>query len=336
MQQVTIIGLGLIGGSIGLALKRWSAQNDNALKIIGYDADMDKQNRAKSMSAIDGSAWNLGEAVKDADIVILATPVGAMKDLFKDLAPSLKWDAIVTDTGSTKADVLEWAKALPSTVSFIGGHPMAGKSESLEGADADLFKGATWVVTPSATASESAIRNVLGLIAAVEAEAFFAEPAEHDAYVGGVSHLPMVVAAALVTTATGNNSWRDMKTMASTGFRDTTRLALGSPEMHRDISLTNRQSLTRWIDQMVGTLEEFKGYLHEEDEEVAREKIHDFFSKAQEQRAIASAPASRRDEDGTGQDDLKGETVSQSVGRMFLGGFARKDKDRRKDGDKRR
>jgi prephenate dehydrogenase len=127
-----------------------------------------------------------------------------------------------------------------------------------------------------------------------------------------------------------------MKTMASTGFRDTTRLALGSPEMHRDISMTNRQSLTRWIDQLVGTLEEFKGYLAEEDEEVAREKIHDFFFKAQEQRAIASVPASRRDEDGAGQDDLKGETVSQSVGRMFLGGFARKDKDRRKDGDKRR
>jgi prephenate dehydrogenase len=335
MQQVTIIGLGLIGGSIGLALKRWSGQNDNALKIIGYDADMDKQNRARSMGVIDGSAWNLGEAVKDADIVILATPVGAMKDLFQDIGPSLKWDAIVTDTGSTKSDVLEWAKVLPSTVSFIGGHPMAGKSESLEAADADLFKGATWVVTPSATASESAIRNVLGIIAAVDAEAFFAEPAEHDAYVGGVSHLPMVVAAALVTTATGNNSWRDMKTMASTGFRDTTRLALGSPEMHRDISITNRQSLTRWIDQMVGTLEEFKGYLAEEDEEVARKKIHDFFFKAQEQRAIASAPASRRDEDGS-SGDLKGETVSQSVGRMFLGGFARKDRERRKSADKQR
>jgi prephenate dehydrogenase len=336
MQQVTIIGLGLIGGSIGLALKRWSSENDNALKIIGYDADMDKQNRAKSMNAIDGAAWNLGEAVKDADIVILATPVGAMKDLFQDIGPSLKWDAIVTDTGSTKSDVLEWAKVLPGTVSFIGGHPMAGKSESLEGADADLFKGATWVVTPSATASESAIRNVLGIIAAVDAEAFFAEPAEHDAYVGGVSHLPMVVAAALVTTATGNNSWRDMKTMASTGFRDTTRLALGSPEMHRDISLTNRQSLTRWIDQLVGTLEEFKGYLAEEDDDIAREKVHDFFFKAQEQRAIASAPASRRDEDGSNQHDLKGETVSQSVGRMFLGGFARKDRERRKAEEKRR
>lgn len=333
MQQVTIIGLGLIGGSIGMALKRWSANNDNALRVIGYDADMEKQNLSKTKGAVDATSWNLGEAVKDADIVILATPVGAMEELFKDIGPSLKWDAIVTDTGSTKTQVLEWAKVLPSTVSFIGGHPMAGKSESLEAADPDLFKGATWVVTPSATAGEAAIKNVMGLIAAVDAEAFFADPEEHDAYVGGISHLPMVVAAALVTTATGDNSWRDMKTMASSGFRDTTRLALGSPEMHRDISMTNRQSMVRWIDQMVGTLEQFKGHLAEEDEEVAREKIYDFFFKAQDQRARAEAPG-RRDDDFKAQDELKGETVSQSVGRMFLGGFARKD--RRKDGPSRR
>lgn len=332
MQQVTIIGLGLIGGSIGLALKRWSAANDNALKIIGYDADMEKQNRAKNMGAIDGSAWNLGEAVKDADVVIIATPVGAMKELFENIASSLKWDAIVTDTGSTKAEVLEWARVLPGTVSFIGGHPMAGKSESLEAADPDLFKGATWVVTPSSTASETAIRNVMGLIAAVDAEPFFADPAEHDAYVGGISHLPMVVAAALVRTATADTSWRDMKTMASTGFRDTTRLALGSPEMHRDISLTNRGALTRWIDQMIGSLEEFKGYLADEDEESARARIHTFFSDAQEQRARAESP-SRRSSELEEDDAARGETVSQSVGRMFLGGFARRD--RRKNDDRR-
>ncbi|HLU35552.1 MAG TPA: prephenate dehydrogenase [Thermomicrobiales bacterium] len=333
MQQVTIIGLGLIGGSIGMALRRWSADNENALRIVGYDADLEKQNLAKSKGAIDGAAWNLGEAVKDADIVIVSTPVGAMKELFENIAPSLKWDAIVTDTGSTKTEVLEWAKVLPSTVSFIGGHPMAGKSESLEAATADLFKGATWVVTPSPTASETAIRNVMGLIAAVDAEAFFADPVEHDAYVGGISHLPMVAAAALVLTATGDNSWRDMRTMASTGFRDTTRLALGSPEMHRDISLTNRQSLTRWIDQYIAALEGFKADLAIEDEESARDKVHEFFVKAQDARARAESPA-RRDEDFQGQDSLKGETVSQSVGRMFLGGFARKD--RRKDSNGRR
>lgn len=325
MQQVTIIGLGLIGGSIGMALRRWSAQNDNALRIIGYDADMEKQNLAKSKGAVDGTAWNLGEAVKNADVVVLATPVGAMKELFEDMGPSLKAGAIVTDTGSTKTDVLEWAKSLPDTVSFVGGHPMAGKSESLEGADADLFKGATWVVTPSPTASESAIKNVLGLIAAVDAEAFFTEPAEHDAYVAGISHLPMVVAAALVTTATGDTSWRDMRTMASTGFRDTTRLALGSPEMHRDISMTNRASLSRWIDQMIGTLDAFKGYLADDDEDAAREKIHTFFAEAQEQRARAESTPSRRSEQ-EGDEALKGETVSQSVGRMFLGGFARRDR----------
>lgn len=330
MQQVTIIGLGLIGGSIGMALKRWSAENGNALRIVGYDADIDKQNLAKSKGAVDGTAWNLGEAVKNADVVVLATPVGAMKELFADIGPSLKQGTIVTDTGSTKADVMRWSEALPAGVHFIGGHPMAGKSESLEAADPDLFKGATWIVTPSPTASESAIKNVLGLIAAVDAEAFFTEPEEHDAYVGGISHLPMVTAAALVATATGNNSWRDMRTMASTGFRDTTRLALGSPEMHRDISLTNRESLSRWIDQMVSTLEEFKGYLGEQNEEVARDKIHAFFANAQEQRARAESTPSRRAEQDELRDELRGESVSQSVGRMFFGGFGRRGDNKKK------
>src|SRR5688572_26597165 len=154
MQNVTIIGLGLIGGSIGLALRRWSAANENALSITGFDDDMDKQQRAKRMGAVDDTQWSLTNAVQNADVVIVATPVGSMKDVFTNIGPHLKSGTIVTDTGSTKADVLEWAKLLPATVNFVGGHPMAGKSESLEAADADLFTGATWVVCPSITASE--------------------------------------------------------------------------------------------------------------------------------------------------------------------------------------
>src|SRR5690606_5211466 len=159
-------GLGLIGGSIGLALGRWSQANGNALRITGFDEDMDKQTRAKRMNAVDATEWSLTNAVSDADIVIVATPVGAMATVFEHIGPHLKPGAIVTDTGSTKADVLEAAKVLPDSVHFVGGHPMAGKSESLEAADADLFTGATWVICPSLTASESAIQSVLGIVAA--------------------------------------------------------------------------------------------------------------------------------------------------------------------------
>jgi len=325
MQQITIVGLGLIGGSIGMALRRWSSANGNALRVVGFDQDMDKQTRAKQMGAVDATAWSLTDAVKNADVVVVATPVGAMKEIFVDIGPHLKPEAIVTDTGSTKANVVEWARALPDHVSFVGGHPMAGKSESLEAATPDLFKGATWVVSPGINASEAAIRNVLGLIAAVDAEAFFADPVEHDSYVAGISHLPMVVAAALVRTATVDQSWRDMSTLASTGFRDTTRLALGSPEMHRDISITNRAALSRWISQMIETLETFRADLGDPDEESARERIHAFFVEAQDQRARAEVVRPRSAEQAPESGDtLRKETVSESMGRMFLGGLGRR------------
>ncbi|MDQ4045544.1 MAG: prephenate dehydrogenase/arogenate dehydrogenase family protein, partial [Chloroflexota bacterium] len=125
-QNVTIIGLGLIGGSIGLALKRWSRENNNALRITGFDEEVAQQNKAKKMGAVDATEWALGKAVSDADIVIVSTPVQTMREVFGDIAEFLKPGAIVTDTGSTKVDVLEWATELPSTVSFVGGHPMAG------------------------------------------------------------------------------------------------------------------------------------------------------------------------------------------------------------------
>ena len=333
MQQISILGLGLIGGSIGLALRRWSAQHQNALRVIGYDSDMDKQTLAKKMGAVDETTWSLADAVRTADVIIVATPVGSMREIFPDMSPYLKPGAIVTDTGSTKVNVLEWASQLPEHVSFVGGHPMAGKSESLEAADPDLFRSATWVVCPSVSASEAAIKNVLGLVAAVDAEAFFADPAEHDSYVAGVSHLPMVVAAALVRTATADQSWRDMRTLASSGFKDTTRLALGSPEMHRDISLTNKAAISRWIDQMIVTLEDFRTTLASDDEETVRDRIHEFFAEAQEQRARTEAVPSRSAErNPESADSLKSETVSDSVGRMFLGGFGRRDKNKKRAG----
>lgn len=333
MQQISILGLGLIGGSVGLALRRWSAQHENALRVSGYDSDMDKQTLAKKIGAVDDTTWSLADAVKSADVIIVATPVGAMREIFSNIAPYLKEGAIVTDTGSTKVNVLEWAGELPGHVSFVGGHPMAGKSESLEAADADLFRNATWVVCPSVAASETAIKNVLGLVAAVGAEAFFADPAEHDSYVAGVSHLPMVVAAALVRTATTDQSWRDMRTLASTGFKDTTRLALGSPEMHRDISLTNREAISRWIDQMIGTLEDFRSSLAINDEQMARDRIQEFFVEAQEQRARAEIVQSRSAErNPESAETVKSGAVTDSMSRMFLGGLGRRDKNKKRTG----
>src|SRR6476661_8383635 len=133
MQNITIIGMGLIGGSIGLGLRRWSPDNGNALHVLGYDSDMDKQQRANKMGATDEGQWSLIRAVEKADLVIVATPIGAMREIFENIADHLLDAAVVTDTGSTKANVLAWAdELLPRRVHFVGGHPMAGKSESIE------------------------------------------------------------------------------------------------------------------------------------------------------------------------------------------------------------
>jgi prephenate dehydrogenase len=329
MQHVTIIGLGLIGGSIGLGLRRWSTANNNALRVVGFDEDIDKQTRAKGIGAVDTTEWSLARALSDADIVIVATPVGAMRTVFQDIGPHLKSGAVVTDTGSTKADVLEWAKSLPSHVDFVGGHPMAGKSESLDAADANLFKGATWVVCPSVTAAESSVRTVLGIIAAVDAEAFFVDPTEHDSYVAGISHLPFVVAASLMEAVANDAAWRDMKTLSAGGLRDTTRLALGNPQMHRDILLSNRASIARWIDSFTTTLQTLKHELEVGDEGAA-DRLLEFFTKAQDDRATLETTTNRASEQAVlTAGSMSKENVSDQVGRMFLGGLGRRRRDSR-------
>lgn len=329
MQRVAIVGLGLIGGSIGLGLRKWSAEqtkgSDQALEIVGFDLDLDQQSYAKKISAVDKVEWELGKAVRDADIVVIAAPVVAIKETFTNIAPMLKAGAIVTDVGSTKTQVLEWAnELLPRTVHFVGGHPMAGKALSIEGADADLFKGATWCVSPSVHASDEAIRNVLGMISALGAESYFVDPVEHDAYVAGVSHLPFVLSASLINALNRDASWRDMKTLTAGGFRDMTRLAAGSPAMHRDIIATNRQSIVRWIDAMTGELSEFRE-LVTSNEEDADDKITAFFEKARDARADWATQTTREGEllQST-EADLSKEGMGGQMSRMLFGGMLKR------------
>jgi prephenate dehydrogenase len=267
----------------------------------------------------------LGKAIRDADVVVVATPVRAIKDVFQDIAPHLKSGTVITDVGSTKVDVLQWAnEILPRTVSFVGGHPMAGKSQSIEGAEAELFKGATWCVTPSVTADDPAVRNILGLVSALEAEPYFVDPGEHDAYVAGISHLPFVLSTALMSTLSKDSSWRDMKTLTASGFRDMTRLSSGSPDMHRDISLTNKDAILRWVDAYTETLQNFKSALLKE-EEGAVPELTEFFTQARDARAEWSTQTTREGEllQGTGS-ELSKDGFGDQMGRMLFGSFMRR------------
>lgn len=328
MQRVLIVGLGLIGGSIGLALRRWAEERKvdgrKPLEVVGFDPNLDHQRAAEKLGAVDKGAWDLTKAVRDADVIVLATPVNAMREVMQDLARNLKPGTIITDTASTKAQVLAWAgEILPSNVHFVGGHPMAGKTQSIEGAEADLFAGATWCIAPSVSASEDAVRTVLGLVAAAGAEPFFIDPGEHDAYVAGVSHLPFAISASLMNAVARDPSWREMKTLTASGFRDTTRLSSGSPTMHRDILLTNRDAVIRWIDAFSTSLDELRQILASTDDPATQ--LEAYFAEARDARAVWATQTTREGDllQGTAP-ELSTESVSDHMGRMFLGGFAKR------------
>ena len=178
-QQVTIIGLGLIGGSIGLGLKKWSnnsGKRDDVLEVTGFDIDLQNQNFAKKSKAVDRTEWSITKAVESADLIVLAVPARAVRDVMENIAPVLRDGAVVCDVTSTKADIMQWAsELLPDTVHFVGTHPMAGGSRSIEGADGDLFRGSTWCVVPAVEADEAAVQTVLGLVSALGAEPKFVD-----------------------------------------------------------------------------------------------------------------------------------------------------------------
>lgn len=329
MQRIAIIGLGLIGSSIGIGLRGWSAENvrggQPALEVVGFDSNLDRQSQAKKIGAVDRTEWELRKVVEGSDLIILAAPVLALKEILGDIAPMLKSGAAVTDVASTKAEILEWAnELLPRTVSFIGGHPMAGKETSIEGADGDLFRGATWCICPSVRASDESIRTVLGMVNALGAEPYFVDPYEHDAYVAGISHLPFVASAALMNALSSDPSWRDMRTLTAGGFRDMTRLASGSPEMHRDVVMTNQAAVSRWLTAYIAELQDFQDKLHSSSEETEAELL-EFFTNGRDRRAEWAVQTSREAEMLGGTTNTgEGEGVSEQMGRMLFGGFLRK------------
>jgi prephenate dehydrogenase len=256
-EKVTIVGLGLIGGSIGLALKNAKIPN---IEIYGHDREPEHASKAKRLGAIDKVEWNLLSAVEGASLVIIATPVLAVKTIMEQIADTVANGAIVTDTASTKFQIVQWADAiLPDYVTFVGGHPMAGRElPGVENADKDLFKGATYCLCPGKHAERSRVDVVVGLVEALGATAYFVDPAEHDGLVAGVSHLPIVLASALVSATTSDTGWREMRKVASSGYRDTTRLASGEPQMNLDICLTNRGPLVGWIDRYIEELQHYR------------------------------------------------------------------------------
>ncbi len=328
MQQVSIIGLGLIGASIGLGLRRWATDDGKrspVVELTGFDIDLAHQNYAKKIKAVDRTEWNLRGAVERADFIIIATPVGSVREIFEAIAEYGKQGVVVTDTCSTKAAVLSWARELlPASVHFVGGHPMAGKAQSIEGAEADLFQGATWCVTPLVSASEEAVQTVLGMISALGAEPLFIDADEHDSYVAGISHLPFLLSVALMRVVSRDASWREMRKLTASGFRDATRLAAGSPEMHRDVCVTNSANIVRWLDTALAELHHLRDLIAAGNEETIATLLQ-AFEQARYARAEWSTQERRPGE--LVQDtatELANISFSQQMQQLFFGNLLRR------------
>ncbi len=246
IRQITIIGTGLIGGSLGLALRKKGFRG----KIVGCDRK-DVLARAKRMGAISHGIADPVESSRDSNLVVLATPVGAIIELIGRLAPHLSSDTLLTDVGSTKAAVLTCAeKAFGKDAHrrFLGGHPMAGKENSgIEFADAELFRGAAWFITPLAKQqlNRGVAAEYLAWVKKVGAKVAGLDSAEHDRLCAWISHVPQMVSTALAA-ALVDEYGEDAALLESGGraLREMTRIS-GSPySMWRDIAITNKQSIS--------------------------------------------------------------------------------------------
>jgi prephenate dehydrogenase len=283
--RITIVGLGLIGGSIGLALR----QTGNDYEVVGHDREHAVASKARKRGAVSKAEWNLISACEEADLIIIATPVMAIKETLTAIAPYLKPGCLVTDTASIKGPVVAWAKEiLPDTVNFVGGDPIVSQGLSqetsasgspptgIEGARADLFQGGLYCLTPSPEAAPQAVQLATDLVQLLGARPFFLDAAEHDGLVAGVDHLPFVLSAALLETTTQNPAWREMRKLAGDAFQSATCFSSGDAATYRDACLTNGENIVRWIDACLARLEELREVIAAQE----AEKLEKIFEEA--------------------------------------------------------
>ena len=278
-QNVTLVGVGLLGGSLGLALK----QRRLADRVDGYVRRRESVAECEKFRVVDRATLDLLAAVQKADLVILCTPIAQMRSLVEQMLPALKPGAIVTDVGSVKASVVTELEPLVATVGahFVGSHPRAGTEKmGVSAAKADLFTDAVCAITPTPNSQAAAVSALEEFWQSVGARTLRLTPEAHDDLVGRCSHLPHVVAAELANYILSPVHPKEQAALCANGFQDTTRIASGSPEMWRDIALANRKNLARVLGVFVEDLQEFQRALESGDAKV----IEEFFQTAKQRR----------------------------------------------------
>ncbi len=243
-SRAAIIGVGLIGGSLGLAVRARRLVGE----VVGIDESQDRLEQARRLGAVDAAA-GLAEGVRSADLIVLAVPVGRVIEVLRAAAPHLKQGAVVTDVASVKEEIVRRAEEiLPAANPFVGGHPMTGSEQKgVENADPYLFENACYVLTSTPRTDRQALLTTEKLVLALGARCVILTPEEHDRAVAGVSHLPHLAAAALANTVAGAVESRLAAALAGGGFRDSTRIAAGDPALWCDILLANREKVAGFL-----------------------------------------------------------------------------------------
>jgi len=280
LNKILIFGVGLIGGSFALALRRVNAVGE----VVGFGRSLVSLEQAKQLGILDRIGEDVAREVVDADLILLATPVAQMADLFARIAPHLGSQTLVTDGGSTKGDVVEAARANlgDKLAQFVPAHPIAGGEKSgAAAALADLYQGKKVVLTPLVENSPEAVARVRLAWELCGANVSELTAQQHDEVFAAVSHLPHLLSFALVHDLAQRKNRDQLLAFAASGFRDFTRIAASSPEMWRDICLANRTALLRELESYQRELENIHAALADAD----AEKLENIFSLAREVRS---------------------------------------------------
>ncbi len=259
-KKITIVGVGLIGGSVGLACKK----NGIAESITGFGRTSAHLEKALELGAIDSYELELSQAVNNADLVLLSTPMGTIFEQLPHIIPHLKPGAVLTDVGSTKTRLIEAAEELmPQGVYFVGGHPIAGRESSgVEAALANLFCGAKTILTPTTATNNDALVRVKAFWEQIGSQVVLMDAEQHDRTLAVISHLPHMVAYALVNAvAELDNHDNQLIALSAGGFRDFTRIASSDAVMWRDICLSNSQAIAGVIDRFQQVLDRLKQHI---------------------------------------------------------------------------
>lgn len=259
-SRIAIVGVGLIGGSIGLAAH---SRVPDIGEIVGFDPAPGVAEAAVQLGAIDRAAATIEEAAQGAEIIVLASPVATLVGNAKAALDAAGPEAVVTDVGSTKREIV----AAIDDPRFIGGHPIAGaETAGVEHAREDLFEDSTWFVTPTPNTTGTGLERLMRFTSALGAQPHAVDAADHDRLLADISHLPHVLANALVTQAAGTIKAEDGRvTVVGPSFRDATRVAGANSSIWRDIYLSNHDALVPAIDSVISSLAEFRDALKEGD-----------------------------------------------------------------------